>query len=154
MGNSGSSIPPPTPSDPSKATTNSVGSSEQQARADAKLSADPLYVLYGAPSCGFCVKAAGLLEKRQKHHCKIGTDFVPEAMAGSGAPFSGTIPQIFSCPSAELLLEAAGSEPGALGATAHGAVKSRMCTHIGGYSQLLEHMGPEPETIFKTITVG
>lgn len=153
MGNSSSSTPPSPSPAPVQSVTASGGSSEQ-AVADAKLSEDPLFVLYGAPSCGFCVKSAGLLEKRQKHHCKIGTDLVPEAMSGSGAPFSGTIPQIFSCPSAELLLEAAGSEPGALGATAHGAVKSRMCKHIGGYSQLLAHLRPESEPVFKTVTVG
>ena len=58
-------------------------------------------------------------------------------MRESGAPFSGMTPQVFACPSAELLLAAAGVEPGSLGATAHGAVCARMCAHIGGYSQLL-----------------
>ena len=58
-------------------------------------------------------------------------------MTKSGAPFSGMTPQVFACPSAELLLEAAGAEPGSLGATAHGAVSANFCQHVGGYSQLL-----------------
>jgi len=45
--------------------------------------------------------------------------------------------QIFSCPSAELLREVAGDAPGALGASAHGAVAGKMCTHVGGYTELL-----------------
>jgi hypothetical protein len=84
-------------------------------------------VLYGSSGCGFSAKSASLLERKQQHHCKIGTDLIGEAMQKSGTPFSGMTPQVFACPSAELLLEAAGAEPGALGATAHGAVCSRMC---------------------------
>ncbi len=65
----------------------------------------------------------------------------------SGAPYFRIIPaQIFACPSAELLRDVAGDEPGALGATAHGAIAAKMCRHIGGYSDLLAHFRPAVDT--------
>ena len=70
------------------------------------MSDDPLYVLYGAPSCGACVDAANLLAEREAHHCKIGPALLTEAMAGAAAASASgaaTIPQVFSCPCAELL---------------------------------------------------
>ena len=142
MGNNGSAPTPASQGDVHKDQqthgTKTFVSSDKQTAGDTKLSDEPLYVLYGAPSCIFCVKAADLLLAKQKHHCKIGTDLLKEAVEGSGIQFSGTIPQIFACPSAELLLDVAGKEPGSLGATAHGAVTTKMCSHVGGYTDLLK----------------
>ena len=40
-----------------------------------------------------------------------------------------------------MLAEEAGDQPGALGATAHGAVSQKMCKYIGGYEALVKHLG-------------
>mmetsp|Transcript_16037 Transcript_16037/g.32827 ORF Transcript_16037/g.32827 Transcript_16037/m.32827 type:complete len:174 (-) Transcript_16037:260-781(-) len=125
---------------PPKEETRRTVASTADAKKDAHHSEDPLFVLYGAPDCIFSMKAAELLVEKQQHHCKIGTNLLKEAVEGSHAPFSGTTPQVFSCPSAELLAEVAGSAPGALGATAHGAVATNMCKHVGGYSELLQFL--------------
>lgn len=128
---------------------------------DAQFSDDPLFVLYGAPDDEGSRRAVELLERKQLHHCKIGVDHINEALAGvpDFLHRHPRVPQIFSCPSAEMLQDEAGSAPGALGATAHGAVKGRMCRYIGGYWQLEKHTASlggggddEPtETIYKTI---
>lgn len=85
-------------SSPSPSPSPSVGRVEvsaEQARLDSSQHSDePLFVVYGRPSCMFCVKAVELLEKKELHHCKIGTEKLQEAIVGSGAPFSGTIPQV------------------------------------------------------------
>ena len=36
------------------------------------MSDEPLYVLYGGPECGYCVRAADVLMQTQRHHVKIG----------------------------------------------------------------------------------
>ena len=55
----------------------------------------------------------------------------------------------------------AGSAPGALGATAHGAVAKGMCRHVGGLPELFRHLnesgggggGGGGATVFKTHTI-
>eukprot|EP00614_Pseudopedinella_elastica_P007752 CAMPEP_0172599426 /NCGR_PEP_ID=MMETSP1068-20121228/19519_1 /TAXON_ID=35684 /ORGANISM="Pseudopedinella elastica, Strain CCMP716" /LENGTH=146 /DNA_ID=CAMNT_0013399675 /DNA_START=3 /DNA_END=443 /DNA_ORIENTATION=- len=138
----------PTPQAPTgkPASVQSVQVDTDQVKRDSEFDDRPLYVLYGAPWCKYCVLAADLLVKKQKDHCKIGADYLREALDASKTKDTGTIPQIFSCPSAELLLDVAGKEPGALGASAHGAVKASMCAHIGGYTELAALFDAEGKT--------
>ena len=51
------------------------------------------------------------------------------------------MPQIWACPCAQMLADEAGTAPGALGATAHGAVSQSMCKYIGGYTDLVKELG-------------
>ena len=120
---------------------------------DQNFSDAPLYVLYGSPDDEDSRRAVELLERQKLHHCKIGTDLINAALAGvpSFLHRHPHVPQIFACPSAEMLQDEAGNAPGALGATAHGAVTSKMCRYIGGFSQLEKFTEDEkPEIIYKT----
>lgn len=72
----------PNPSNTNKSSLNSVTSDENQAVTDRKFSDEPLYVVYGRPSCGYCVKAVDLLESKQLHHCKIGVEMLHQVHAG------------------------------------------------------------------------
>jgi len=99
-----------------------------QAAADAALPEEPLYVVYGGAECSYCVKAAQLLVAEQQHHVKLPSALIAEAGAGAGVDPSEltTIPRIFECPGAHLMLEVSGTEPGALAWTSHN-VRSPRC---------------------------
>ena len=114
----------------------------EQARRDTALSERPLYVLYGHPADADSARAAQVLERAQVHHCKIGTELLAEALRGCAISDGGAFPRVFECPCAEMLAQEAGSTPGALGATAHGAVARGMCRHIGGAAALEREVLP------------
>ena len=131
-----------------------MGNSAAPAQKDVSYSNAPLYVVYGHPEDENSKKVVELLEEKELHHCKIGVNLINEALS-SVPEFlhrNPRVPQVFACPSAEMLADEAGSTPGALGATAHGAVSKKMCKYIGGLSQLTKIVGEaEPtEVIYKT----
>jgi len=72
MGNANNRTSPP-----SLKSVNDVNDGNQAAN-DRKFSDEPLYVVYGRPSCGYCVKAVDLLESKQLHHCKIGVEMLQQ----------------------------------------------------------------------------
>ena len=114
----------------------------EQATRDTAISEEPLYVLYGHPADADSARAAQVLERARVHHCKIGTELLAEALRGCAISDGGAFPRVFECPCAEMLAQEAGSAPGALGATAHGAVARGMCRHIGGAAALEREVLP------------